>query len=112
MLKPGSASRRFRELVSLATILASCRLSRQLKSERSLGKAATIDAGPTRQNTGKAARLDLLRFVPFRLNPHPQIDHQPRGDGALGTADRRARRERGGSPRIPPAPDAQGPRAL
>src|SRR5580704_16783349 len=58
-----------RKLVSLATILASCRLPRQLKSERSLARAATIDAGPdARPNAGKAARLDLFRFVPFRLN--------------------------------------------
>jgi DNA-binding MarR family transcriptional regulator len=35
-----------------------------------LPRAATIDAPSeaTRQNAGKAARLDLLRFVPFRLN--------------------------------------------
>src|ERR1700743_1411867 len=59
-------SRRFCELVSLATILALCRLPRQLKSERSLPKAATIE-GPARQ-TGKAARLDLFGVVPFRLS--------------------------------------------
>ena len=35
---------------------------------RSLGKAATIDAGPARTTAGKAARLDLFGFVPFRLN--------------------------------------------
>src|ERR1700753_1106174 len=63
---PEKRSRRFCELVSLATILALCRLPRQLKSERSLPKAATIE-GPARQ-TGKAARLDLFGFVPFRLN--------------------------------------------
>jgi DNA-binding MarR family transcriptional regulator len=35
-----------------------------------LPRAATIDAGQdaTRQSAGKAARLDLFRFVPFRLN--------------------------------------------
>lgn len=32
-------------------------------------RTATIDADPeARQNAGKAARLDLFRFVPFRLN--------------------------------------------
>ena len=32
-------------------------------------RAATIDAGPdARQSAGKAARLDLFKFVPFRLN--------------------------------------------
>jgi len=35
---------------------------------RSLGKAATIDAGPARTTAGKVARLDLFGFVPFRLN--------------------------------------------
>ena len=34
---------------------------------RSLARTATIDAGVGRQ-TGKAARLDLFGFVPFRLN--------------------------------------------
>jgi DNA-binding MarR family transcriptional regulator len=33
-----------------------------------LGKAATVDAGAARQSAGKAVRLDLLGFVPFRLN--------------------------------------------
>ena len=34
-----------------------------------MARAATIDAGPdARPNAGKAARLDLFRFVPFRLN--------------------------------------------
>ena len=35
-----------------------------------MGKAASIDAGPpaARQDAGKAARLDLFTFVPFRLN--------------------------------------------
>jgi DNA-binding MarR family transcriptional regulator len=31
-------------------------------------EAATIDAGPARQNAGKTSRLDLFGFVPFRLN--------------------------------------------
>ena len=30
--------------------------------------ASDAPPGPARQTTGKAARLDLLRFVPFRLN--------------------------------------------
>jgi DNA-binding MarR family transcriptional regulator len=33
-----------------------------------LARTATIDPGPARQSAGKAARLDLLAFVPFRLN--------------------------------------------
>ena len=35
-----------------------------------MARAATIEAGPdaSRQTGGKAARLDLFRFVPFRLN--------------------------------------------
>src|SRR5689334_10849168 len=69
MLKPRGLPPAARRLVSLATILASCRLPRQLKSERSLARAAaTIDAGPARQTGGKSARLDLFGFVPFRLN--------------------------------------------
>jgi DNA-binding MarR family transcriptional regulator len=35
-----------------------------------LGRTATIDAGPdaARPGAGKAARLDLFKFAPFRLN--------------------------------------------
>jgi len=37
--------------------------------QRSSPRAATIDTPPAaRQPTGKASRLDLFRFVPFRLN--------------------------------------------
>src|SRR6201995_244201 len=67
MLEPEKRPRRLCELVSLATILASARLPRQLNSERALARTATIDA-EARPSAAKAARLDLFRFVPFRLN--------------------------------------------
>jgi DNA-binding MarR family transcriptional regulator len=70
MLEPEKCPRRLNKLVSLATILASYTLFRQLKSERSLPRAASIDASSeaARQSAGRASRLDLFRFTPFRLN--------------------------------------------